>query len=152
MTFFRFSKMMNRCYWNHRFPVYLTSRGRCTNIYIYKIKTPVFIGALRKKNVIGHFPVYILRILYLFIHTNQTLLKILLFRVRVGYITNAIFSNLMDKIFQQPVRAEQNYMHLLVNRIFFKLMKYATLRCVCYRFSQKSQIILHNNTVNNYAQ
>lgn len=69
---------------------------------------------------------YILRILYLFIHTNQTLLKILLFRVRVGYITNAI-SNLINKIFQQPVRAEQNYMYLLVNRIYFKLMKYATL-------------------------
>lgn len=94
---------------------------------------------------------YILRILYLFIHTNQTLLKILLFRVRIGYITNAI-SNLINKIFQQPVRAEQNYIHLLVDRIFFKLIKYATLRCACYRFSQKTQIILHNNTVNNYAQ
>lgn len=71
-----------------------------------------------------------------------------MFRVRVGYISNAI-SNLMDKIFQQLVRAEQNYMHLLVDRIFFMLMKYATLRCACYRFSQKSPIILHNNMVNN---
>lgn len=61
MTFFRFPKMMmNRCYWNHRFPVYV-SRTMYTNTIIYKIKTPVFIGALRtKKNILGHFPENIL--------------------------------------------------------------------------------------------